>query len=110
MRAGQMRDRLRFDRKQTGRDATGNAAQGWDEGYLQTWGDVLETLGREKVSAGRIESAGTATVRVRGSVAAQAVTAGDRIFMRDALWDIKGLARVGRKGDQIEFLCERGAI
>lgn len=108
MRAGMMRDRLRFDRKRTGRDAYGNPEGGWDEGILRTWGNLLETLGRERLAAGRMESAATATIRVRGSVAVAAITPGDRIFARGQIWDIKGRAVVGRKADEIEFLCEAG--
>jgi head-tail adaptor len=103
-----MRDRVRFDRKKTGRDAYGNEAEGWQEGFLKTYGDILETLGKERVAAGRLEGSATATLRVRGSVAASGITAADRVFMRGGLWSILGLARVGRKGETLEFLCERG--
>ena len=107
MGAGKMRDVLRFERKASGKDRFGNPVDGWAL-FLRVRGDVLETLGKERLAAGRLEANATATVRVRGSAKARQLGAADRVFMRGAHWNIKGSAPVGRDGAQIEFVCEKG--
>lgn len=107
MRAGNLRERVAFERAAEGtRDAYGNLVPGWIP-HLKTFGDVLETMGKERIAAGRMEGQGTATLRIRGSARAREITAADRVHMRGQIWQIVGIAEVGRKGAEIEFLCER---
>jgi SPP1 family predicted phage head-tail adaptor len=69
---------------------------------------MLEGLGREKVAAGRVESPRTATIRIRQSTEAEALTEADRVQARGVAWNIRSIVRVGRKNDVLEMLCEAG--
>lgn len=107
MRAGNLRDRVAFERPTGVRDADGNTVQTWAP-LFTVWADVLETLGREKVAAGAVEAANTATVRVRVSTQTRSITAADRAIIRGAVWNIRSAVPVGRKNEMIELLCEKG--
>ncbi len=107
MTAGRLRDRITVQRLVAGADDYGNAVNGWAD-HLTLWADMLEGLGREAVAAGRIESAKTATIRVRRSVDALGITAADRIVARGVAWNIRSIVAVGRSNELIEMLCEAG--
>lgn len=109
MRAGRLREPVEFYRLENGEDRFGNSVDAWAASPFHTdWGDVLETLGRERVAAGRIEAPKTATLRVRSSSETRAVTEADKVFMRGLDWNIRSIIEVGRKGDQLEMTCEAG--
>lgn len=106
MRAGQLRDRVAFVRLVGTRDRYGNEVQGWDDPFLTVWADVLESTGREVVAAGRLEAPRTATVRVRNTPDARTVTEADGAIIRGGRWNIRSIARIGRKNEALEMLCE----
>lgn len=108
-RAGSMRHRATFERKGDGaRDANGNKPVGWSR-VAAVWGDLRETPGRELIASGRPEARVTATLRVRASVATNAVVASDRVTIRGHLWSIiGGPIDVGGRGRRLEFRIERG--
>ena len=107
MRAGDLRDRVTFQRLVSGNDGYGNVVTSWSD-HLTVWADVLETLGRERIAAGRIEAARTATIRVRRSSDSRQLTEADRVSCRGMIWNIRSIAAVGRMNESLEMLCEVG--
>ena len=127
MQAGKLRDRVTFQRKKgvaapqgspSGEtDAFGNPLPPTDEfgnvdaafeDLFTVWADMLEHTGKERLAAGRIEAARTATIRVRRTVQTKTIAGSDRLLARGASWNILSVIRVGRDNAMIEFLCETG--
>lgn len=106
-RAGNMNDRITVQRMVAGDDGYGNTSNAWVD-HLIVWADVLEGLGRETVATGRIESAKTATIRIRRSADALGITAADRISARGGIWNIRSIVAMGRNREMLELLVEAG--
>lgn len=102
-----MRDRVTFQRLMQGSDVYGNTVDGWED-HLTVWADMLESPGREAVSAGRIEAARSATMRVRRSSETLGVTEADRVFVRGRTWNIRSIGDVGRDRTMLEMVIEAG--
>ena len=107
MDAGRLRDRITVQRLTQADDGYGNTVNGWAN-HLILWADVLETLGRERVAAGRIEAARTATIRIRASSDSKGITEADRVVCRGQVWNIRSIAAMGRSNALLEMLCETG--
>jgi SPP1 family predicted phage head-tail adaptor len=107
MSTGTMRDRAAFSRLTGSEDDYGNAVEAWAD-LFTVWADVRETLGKEKVAAGAIEAANTATVRIRSSTQSRGITTADRVTFRGALWNIRSIIAVSNNGAMLELLCEKG--
>lgn len=107
MDAGKLCDRVTFQRLTVGADTYGNATNGWSD-HLTVWADVLESLGREIVAAGRVDAPRTATVRVRRNAASLGLTPADRMLCRGQLWNIRSIAAVSRERDALDILVEAG--
>jgi len=106
-KAGNLRDRVTFQRLVPGVDIYGNPVDAWAD-YLTIWADILETPGREAVAAGRVEASRTATMRVRRSIDTLALTEADRVTARDRSWNIRSIGAVGRDGSMLEIVIEAG--
>lgn len=115
-RAGQLRDRARFERAPSESadaddadyDDYGNPVGDWSE-LGTVWADLRETPGREAIKAGRVESGRSGTLRVRASTMTRAVTAADRVIVRGSTWDIRsGPVQIDRAGALVEFTIETG--
>jgi SPP1 family predicted phage head-tail adaptor len=107
MSAGNLRDRITIQRATTGDDGYGNTVTGWAD-LLTVWADVRETMGKERVDAGRVEASRTATIRVRASSATRALTEADRVIARGRPWNIRSVAEVGNDREMLDLLCEVG--
>lgn len=113
-RARQYRDRVTVERESDsgGLDAYGNpAGAAWAPLSPQPdfWGNLRETPGKERIAAGRLEAPATATLRLRRSPEAAAITAADRVLARGHVWTITS-APVDPDGSrrEVEFTLERG--
>lgn len=107
MKAPRLRERVTFERATSGDDGYGNVVTDWDA-HLTVWADVRETLGKERVDAGRIEASNTATIRIRASNASRALTEADRVLARGGVWNIRSIVEVGNNRAMLDLLCERG--
>jgi SPP1 family predicted phage head-tail adaptor len=107
MAAGKLRDQVTFQRPGVGDDGYGNVTAPWVDD-VTVWADMLEQLGRERIAAGRVESARMATIRVRQSPETELATPAWRILARGEAWNIRSIARVGREREILEMLCEAG--
>lgn len=117
MIAGNLRDRVTFQRCAAGDDGHGNVVIGpWADiepeagAPLTVWADMLERLGGERLAAGAIEAPRMATIRVRRSAIISTITEADRIIARGMAWNIRSIAAVGRDREAIEFSCEAGTV
>lgn len=105
--AGSLNTRIVVQRATTGDDGYGNVITGW--AYLLTvWANVRETPGKETVAAGRLEASRTATIRIRASSDAKAITPADRVLARGQIWNIRSIAAVDDGRSLLELLCEVG--
>lgn len=107
MTAGSLRDRVTFQRATSGDDGYGNAITAWAD-HLTVWSNVRETLGKERVDAGRVEASRTATIRVRQSSDTLGLTEADRVTVRGQAWNIRSIAAVGNDGAMLDILVEAG--
>jgi SPP1 family predicted phage head-tail adaptor len=107
VRVGNLRDRVTFQRATSGDDGYGNVITGWAD-HLTVWADIRETLGKERVDAGRIEASATATVRIRASAASRGLTEADRMIGRGVTWNIRSIVEVGNNRALLDVLCEKG--
>jgi SPP1 family predicted phage head-tail adaptor len=105
--AGNFSDRVTFQRLTPGIDGYGNTVNGWVN-YLTVWADILETPGREAISAGRIEASRSATMRIRRSPSSRTLTEADRVLARDRVWNVRSIGDVGRDRTELEFVIETG--
>lgn len=107
VRAGSLRDRVTFQRATTGDDGYGNTTTAWAD-HLTVWANVRETLGKERVDAGRVEASRTATIRVRQSTDTLGLTEADRVIVRGRPWNIRSIARVSNDRAMLDILVEAG--
>ena len=107
MTAGNLTRRITFQRASGPADGYGNTVSAWSD-VLTVWADVRETMGKERVDAGRVESARTATIRIRRSSDALGITEADRISYNGRIWNIRSISEVGRDNAMLDILAEIG--
>lgn len=106
MQAGALDRRCAFERRDDVPDDYGNVSTGW-AARLTVWGALRFERGRERVEAGRMESALGAVLHVRASAASRAVTTADRVTIDGAVYAIRTIAEDPRSG-MLEMTIERG--
>ena len=105
--AGKYRERATLVRTAPGEtDEYGNTSQTVER--IPLWADILELTGREKLANGSVEAIRQATMRFRASSLTMAMAADDKIEARGVTWAIRGVARLGRKHERIEAICDTG--
>jgi SPP1 family predicted phage head-tail adaptor len=110
-RARQYRDRVTVEQPggDGSLDAYGNPVNdGWQP-LGAFWANLRETPGKEQIAAGRLEAEATATLRLRRSPEAEAITAADRVKARGSTWVITS-PPVDPDGSrrELEFTLKRG--
>jgi len=106
--AGKYLDRITIERASAGElDADGQVPVFWLT-YIERFADIRETPGKERVEAGRLIEAATATIRVRRDAATASITAADRVRARGHLWQIRGVGDLRNSHQEVELLVERG--
>jgi head-tail adaptor len=76
--AGDLRDRVRFERRLTVRDEDGNAVDDWAVLGSDRSASLLPTRGGETVQAGRVQGRGLFDLWVRHDSLTSTITPGDR--------------------------------
>ena len=107
MQAGRLDRRCAFERRDETPDEYGNASSGNWVALATLWGDLRFERGRERVEAGRMESALSAVLTIRSSVTARGITPADRVTIDGAVYAIRTIAETPRSG-AIEMTIERG--
>ncbi len=105
--AGNLNQIVTFQRAVPWADDYGNTVNAWAD-HLSVWADVRETTGKERVDAGRVAEARTATVRIRRSLASLGLTTADRMTYNGGIWNIRSIAEVGRDRAMLDLLVEIG--
>lgn len=108
VRAGQMRHRCLFERRDTTPDDYGNVTAGGWVAIDAVWGQLIEAKGRESIEAGRMESAVGAVLRVRSSATMRTITAADRVTIRGEVYAIRAIGNPDQRNEVIEMVVERG--
>jgi len=104
----QMRDRVQFQSRVPLDDGYGNVTDGFDDKGTPLWCNFRETLGKERVEAGRVQASNTGTLRLRDSSASRAITEADVALIRGQAWNIRSIVPVMDRGAYIEMLLEGG--
>ena len=107
MQAGALDRRCLFERRDTTADAYGNVTSGGWTALATLWGYLRFERGRERVEAGRVESAVAATLQIRASATARGITAADRVTVDGDAFAIRAVVEQPRSG-VIELTLERG--
>jgi len=107
MNIGKLRHRVKFQRQTEDKDKFGNVRQDWAD-HLTVWGNLRETVGKERIGSGAVENMRTATLRVRSSTAAREISEADRVIARGETWDIKGIANADDAGRVLDMLLQAG--
>lgn len=107
-KAGSFGERATFQRlDESAIDAYGNVYTGWAQ-YGVRWADMREQIGKETIEGGALGDVAMATMRCRADSVTKAITAADRVVIRDYTWAIKNVTQIDSKNSIIEFLLERG--
>jgi SPP1 family predicted phage head-tail adaptor len=107
MRAGHLRSRCAFERRDATADIYGNTSSGW-VALVTVSGGLSVERGRERMDAGRLESAVGGVLTVRSSSETRAITAADRVTIVGDVYVIISITDPDQRGATLEMLVERG--
>lgn len=93
MRAGQLRNRITFQRPTSGVDDYGQPIPGGFEDVVTVWAQIRPTGSNERLAAAQMQSGQTHVVTVRYSAALAAATGAWRIKYGVRLFGVVGLPR-----------------
>lgn len=109
--AGQMRERVRFERRILIYDGYGNTEDIWDEASaFERAAGYLMKPGSEAVLAQRLEGRQPVTIYTRFDSQTSKVTTGWRLtdVRTGVVYDIHGAGDMDRKRQWMTFVCEAG--
>lgn len=107
MPAGRLNKRVRFERARRSADAAGGADRSWEH-LLTVWGGLRLDRGRERVEAGRVESATAGTLTIRVSRSAETLMTSDRVMIDGAPWNIRSITNEDQHRKFLTMVVERG--
>jgi SPP1 family predicted phage head-tail adaptor len=109
MTAGELRDRVRFERRQTSDDGYGNTVAEWIP-ELSVSARVQPLRGTEAVMASRLQGVQPVLIVVRASAASRAITPEWRaVDARSGTVYAIRTATLRETRDYVDLLCEAGA-
>lgn len=107
MPAGRLNKRVRFERARRSADTAGGAERSWAH-LVTVWGGLQVERGRERVEAGRVESALAGTLTIRVSTAALEILTSDRAVIDGVPWNIRSIANEDQHRKYLTLVVERG--
>ena len=107
MVAGQLRDRVAFQKKVSVSDGGGGSTTSWQTQFT-VWGGFRPERGRERLEAGRLESAVAGVLKVRSSVQARTVDASWRVLIDSVAYQVRSITNPDRRDRFLEMTIERG--
>lgn len=108
MRAGKLREVVRFERRDRVDDGYGNFTSG-DWLTLETVrGELVIADGDEAVEAGRVQSSNLADLMVRSSTRTRSLKTSDRVVIKEELWSILSITNPDRRNHMLRLKVERG--
>jgi len=105
MLAGGLNKRARFEALVRTPDGGGGYDEAWVP-LVTAWAQFSPERARERVQAGRIESAFAGVLRIRSSAAARQITQQHRVVLDGVTYDIKSVANPDQRNDMIEMSIE----
>lgn len=106
---GHLRARAEFYRRNETRDDYGNVSSGWTATpFLRVWAGLEMERGRERIEAGRLESAVSGVLTVRFSTETRAITAADKVRIGGEDYAIRTITDPDRRRRFLEMVVERG--
>lgn len=106
MGAGQLRDRVTFQKEIRTPDGGGGSTKSWGDD-LTVWGQFNPERGRERLAAGRLESALGGVLKIRSSIAARALTTSHRVTIDGDRFQIRSIANPDRRNRFLEMVVEK---
>lgn len=107
IRAGELRSVCAFERRAAAADSYGNVTNGSWAPLVTRRGWLKFGSSRERIEAGRMESAVMATLWLRADAATRGITAADRVTISGAVYAIRSVVEPPETG-RIEMVVERG--
>jgi head-tail adaptor len=108
MSAGQLRQKVTFQRREMIDDGAGNVEGIWQTEFL-AFADFKFLRGGEQVMAGRLAGKQPAIITIRSSVSSRVVDTAWRIIdAGDEAWNIRAITDPTGKRAWLEILAEKG--
>lgn len=109
MSAGELREKLVFEKRAEEADAYGNTQGDWEEQFTVR-ARIRPRFGGETVLSERLANRQPYTITIRSSMQARAVTADWRVrnARTDEVFNIRSVVNPDEKNAYIELLCEGG--
>lgn len=107
MRAGQLNKRVTFQTATETSDGGGGGSTSWG-GNVTVWGQFRPERGRERLEAGRLESAEAGVLTVRSSEATRAITSAYRVLIDSIPFNIRAVSNPDQRNKAIEMVVEKG--
>ena len=107
MRGGKLRERVVFEKEVQTPDGGGGYELSWAP-LKETRGQLMLERGRERVEAGRIESAVAGVLRVRWQPGLNELSADDRAVIDGVAYNIRSVTQPDRRNRALEIVLERG--
>lgn len=105
MRAGDLNKRARFEALVRTSDGGGGYDELWQH-LMTVWAQFSPERARERLQAGRLESAFAGVVRIRSSSMARTITQQHRVVIGGVTYDIKSVSNPDQRNDMIEMSVE----
>jgi SPP1 family predicted phage head-tail adaptor len=108
--SGDLRDRMRFEKRALSDDGYGNTVAGAFEAQFTRWAEIVPARGSEQVIAARLEGVQPVTVRVRWDSQTGSITTDWRAVdtRSGRVYAIKTAADPDRRREWMEMLCVAG--
>lgn len=105
MRAGTLNKRARFEALVRVPDGAGGYTEEWQPA-MTVWAGFSPERARERIQAGRIETAFAGVLRIRSSTQAREITQQHRVTVDGVTYGIKSNANPDQRNDMLEFSVE----
>lgn len=105
MRAGDLNKRARFEALVRTPDGGGGNDETWQP-VATVWAQFSPERARERLQAGRLESAFAGVLRIRSSTTTRQITQQHRVVLDGVIYDIKSVANPDQRNDMIEMSIE----
>jgi SPP1 family predicted phage head-tail adaptor len=107
MPAGRLKTRVTFQSETRTPDGGGGHSVTWGND-LQVWADFRPERGFERIDAGHVSTPLAATLRVRYSDAAAAVSSASRVLIAGSLWNVRSVADEDQRRRYLTMTIESG--
>lgn len=109
MGAGQMRDRVLFQRPLETETESGGVSRSFEPLFGgAVWGELVPEKGGERLQSGRLHESAGALLRVRSSDNTRSLTTDDQAVINGTTYNIRSIEDIARRRKTLELVLERG--